>query len=145
MLEALAAHHNIGKTADVRDLIGVLSSHPFTICAVLRVFGQGIEHSKLRRESGSSVVEITDPLLERSQCVALLKSAPVDYVRTAKMHPETMAAFTGFYVDHTEPERARQKVRDKVAGSEGYFRELEEGHEYLCVVNSRTVEGPKEI
>jgi hypothetical protein len=142
LLEALAAHYNIGKRPDVRDVVGVLSSHPFTICAVLRVFGQGIEHSSLRRDSGFGAVHVSGPMLERSQCAALLKSAPVERVRTAKMHAETSSAFTGFYVEHTEPERARQEVCAKVGGSEGYFRELQEGHEYLCVVNSGRVTEP---
>lgn len=139
MLQHLAAHHNIRKGPDVRDVVGVLNAHPFTICAVLRVFGQGIEHSTLRRDSGAGGVDGSVPLLERSQCAALLESAPIEYVRKAKMHAETWSAFTGFFVDHTEPERARQKVCVRVGGSEGYFQQLEEGHEYLCVVNSRHV------
>ncbi|KAH7394999.1 hypothetical protein DE146DRAFT_756880 [Phaeosphaeria sp. MPI-PUGE-AT-0046c] len=142
MLEALAAQHNFRKELDVRDVVGVLSSHPFTICAVLRVFGQGIEHSRLRRDSGSSAVETSGLLLERSQCEALLASAPVEYVRAAKMHADTMSAFTGFYVDHTEPERARKMVSAGLRGSEGYFQVLDEGHEYVCVVNSGAAREP---
>lgn len=140
MLETLAAHHKIGRDPVVRDIFGVLSSHPFTICAVLRVFGQGIEHSRFRRDSDSGAVATSEQLLERPQCLALLKSAPVDRVRTAKVHADAMSAFTGFYIDHTEPEKARKAVCAR--GIEGFFQVLDEGHEYICVVNSVAIGEP---
>ncbi|KAF2871388.1 hypothetical protein BDV95DRAFT_39821 [Massariosphaeria phaeospora] len=140
MLQSLAQHCGFGKT-DKKDCIGVLSSHPFTICAVLRAFGRGIETMPTRRQwtTGPTLSMHAFIPLERRR--SLMQSCPVTYVRAAAEHTELLAANTMFYVDHAEPEWARESVEKRVGKVLSMpwswtFGDLRDGYEYLCVVES---------
>ncbi|KAK0104830.1 hypothetical protein ONS95_005097 [Cadophora gregata] len=108
--------------------VGILSSHPFSISAVARTFGNGIEGIDLD--------------VMRSEARDIMGTCPVTYVREAKLHGALFedgsadgtisCADTQFWVDHHEPEAALQTIKDKgIVWPLGY---LPEGHEYLLFV-----------
>jgi hypothetical protein len=109
-------------------IVGILSSHPAAIRAALRAFGHGLEDVDL---------ETT-----RSTAVGIMASCPVGYVNTAKVHGSLFddtvngscvsSAYTGFYVDHTEPLEALEQVRQE--GHMWPFGELPEGNEFLVLL-----------
>lgn len=98
MLQAFTKHYNIGKTSQ-RDFVGVLSSNPFTLCAVLRVSGRGIEAIP-----SCDDLESISPWI----CEAMMRSSPVDYVSSATITDcvKTLENFyassanTGFNIGH---------------------------------------------
>jgi predicted GNAT family acetyltransferase len=115
--------------------VGILSSHPFAILAVLRVFGSGPEDVDLE--------------MTQQHARAIMESCPVGYVQEAKLRGSLFqgavgavgdgavsCADTGFWVDHEEPLRALEIVRGK--GITWPFGELPDGHEFLVVVKART-------
>ena len=112
--------------------VGILSSHPFAILAVLRVFGSGPEDVNLE--------------MTQQHARAIMESCPVGYVREAKLRGSLFqgavgdgavsCADTGFWVDHEEPLRALEIVRGK--GIIWPFGELPVGHEFLVIVKART-------
>ena len=118
---------------------GILSSHPFAISAVLRVFGRGLED-----------VDLT---MTKHHGRAIIRSSPVKYVRDAKVRgllfedmsdwkeesSTVCAADTEFWVDHTEPEEALKALRDK--GITWPFGDLPEGHEFLVIVEAKAAFG----
>ncbi|KAE9378623.1 hypothetical protein N431DRAFT_396406 [Stipitochalara longipes BDJ] len=121
-------------------MIGVLSSNAFTIAAVLRVFGQGIERVE-------EVVETT-----RRNAGEVMASCPVSYVKTAKLRGSlyesagedrnedggvVSCADTGFWVDHQEPEKALRVLEEK--GVEWPLGKLPEGCEFLVLVEVRKI------
>lgn len=110
--------------------VGILSSHPFAISAVLRVFGSGLEK--------------TDLEVIRQQAQAVMKSCPVEYVSGAGLRgtlfekSETLdnvisCADTKFWVDHKEPLTALDIIKEK--GAIWPFGNLPEGHEFLALVS----------
>jgi hypothetical protein len=138
MLQALVKHYNLGQNPQLRDQVGVLSSHPYTICAVLRVFARG---------SGSLMsmeppLDPTDMPLRGQQCVDILSSSPVEYVCTARVQPYSLSAFTNSFVDHNEPEQALNAIShgmemETMQPWHWYFADLAEGCEYLCILEYR--------
>lgn len=106
------------------DIVGVLSSHPYTICAILRVFGAGIESLQAKSHA----------LLEKSKCQYVLDSSPVEYVRKAKMRNDRLSADTGFYVDHGGLDEVVEMIAEREGVGEWVFGELEEGCEFACVL-----------
>jgi hypothetical protein len=108
MLQALSKTYDIGKNPNHKDFVGVLSPHPYTICAVLHVFGRGIEllpsRPDLERRPGPS-----SPL-RAEKCASLMRKSPVEYVRTARTHPVSLAANTNFVVDHTVCDEAVRTI-----------------------------------
>ena len=112
--------------------VGILSSHPFSISAVARTFGSGIED-----------IDLNAVGLEARDVMA---SCPVTYVRDAKLRgapfedatiDETIScADTQFWVDHGEPDEALSVIKDKgINWPLGY---LPEGHEYLLIVKLKS-------
>jgi hypothetical protein len=101
--------------------IGILSSHPFAIAAVLRVFGGGLERSYYSLERMNSMME----------------SCPVGYVRNAKprfdVNGAVSCADTQFWVDHGEPLDALQTLEGQ--GRIWPFGRLPGGHEFLVLMN----------
>jgi hypothetical protein len=109
--------------------IGILSSHPFAISAVLRVFGSGLEN--------------TDLEVMRQQAPAVMKSCPVEYVRSAGLRGNLFesngsgqgavsCADTNFWVDHQEPLEALEILKEM--GLIWPFGDLPEGNEFLSLV-----------
>lgn len=121
---------------------GILSSHPFAIAAALRAFGGGIEKFSFE--------------LMRIHARSIMASSPVEYVREAQAKGSIFAddgrneegndggdqevhdgvvscADTNFYVDHEEPQRALEAIRQKEAVWP--FGKLPEGHEFLVIVD----------
>jgi len=125
-----SAHRNRGiaklllsKLQEPGCSYGILSSHPFAICAFLRVFGHGIEDFDLT---------------EKRDC-AVMQTCPVEYVAKAKLceeHRRVCCTDTEFWVDHEEPKAALATLREK--GAEWQLGELPEGHEYLALVTTTT-------
>lgn len=117
--------------AQSEDAVGILSSHPFAISAVLRVFGRGLDDVDLE--------------MMKKHAVAVMKSCPVGYVQAAE--PRGMlfsqstdddgalsCADTEFWVDHREPLEALETIRRK--GIVWPLGELPEGHEFLILVKN---------
>jgi hypothetical protein len=119
--------------AEVRDDgdhgVGILSSHPFAISAVLRVFGSGLEKTELE--------------VIRQQASTAMKSCPVEYVRSAGLRGSLFesnangdgavsCADTTFWVDHQEPLEALELIKEK--GLVWPFGNLPEGNEFLALV-----------
>ena len=108
---------------------GLLSSHPFAILAALRAFGRGPEEAE------------NCLAMAREHARAIMASAPVEYVRTAKLRGSVFGsgeqnvvccADTAFWVDHAEPLAALQAVRDK--GVVWPFGDLPDACEFLVLV-----------
>jgi hypothetical protein len=142
MLQALVEHYDIGKKTDRKDFVGVLSSHPFTICAILRVFGRGVEAIPSRPDWVQTPTEYAHAPLQNLRCAPLMAASPVDYVRTAEVHIGSLSADTRFFVDHTVPHEALRALSygmNKQVGEpwQWMFGELREGSEYLCVLEYR--------
>ncbi|KAI9819308.1 MAG: hypothetical protein M1827_007465 [Pycnora praestabilis] len=112
---------------------GILSSHPFAILAVLRVFGRGPEDVNLE--------------MTRDHARSLMASCPVTYVSEAKIRGALFGdevddgsiscADTGFWVDHTEPLEALNVVREK--GITWPLGELPDGCEFLVLIKAKVV------
>jgi hypothetical protein len=111
--------------------VGILSSHPFAILAVLRVFGRGLEDVGLK--------------MTRDQARGVMDSCPVRYVKTAKLNGSLFdaditgpvsCADTGFWVDHQEPMDALKIIEGK--GRVWPLGHLPEGHEFLILVEGET-------
>ncbi|CZT02215.1 uncharacterized protein RAG0_09474 [Rhynchosporium agropyri] len=112
---------------DVYD-VGILSSHPFSISAVARVFGRG--------------VEIVDLDTMKFDAREILASCPVKYVREAELYGalfedspvdgRVSCADTQFWVDHQEPDAALKIIERR--GILWPLGHLPEGHEYLLIV-----------
>jgi hypothetical protein len=138
MLQALALHFDIGRCPEVKDFIGILGSHPYAICAVLRVFGRGVESLP----SGGNKERLTECVylpLRISDCAPRMASSPVDYVRDATIKPDSLSAKTSFFIDHTVPNQALQTLlfgmnKQTRKPWRWYFGDLEEGCEFLCVL-----------
>lgn len=117
---------------------GILSSHPFAILAVLRVFGRGPED-----------VDLT---MTKVHGRAIMDSCPVGYVKAAKLHGSlwdediedgtVSCADTGFFVDHEEPLDALRKVKEK--GVMWSLGELPDGHEFLVLVKAKAIDSVRE-
>ncbi|KAL5115083.1 hypothetical protein ACEQ8H_006998 [Pleosporales sp. CAS-2024a] len=144
MLQTLVQHYKIGRDPRRQDHIGVLSSHPYMISAVLRVFGRGIEALPMRRVEHLSTCDVHIPL-PTDDCVGILFSSPVDYVRHARLLRDSLSAFTEFFVDHSVPDGPDQSLQ-KMCNTMStrfqtpwnwYFGNLDEGCEYLCVLQYR--------
>lgn len=111
---------------------GILSSYPFAILAVLRVFGRGSE-------------EIADLDMAKNHARPLMASCPVSYVKNAKIHGSLFekevkdgsvsCADTKFWVDHTEPLQALATIQKK--GIAWPFGDLPDGHEFLVLVKAK--------
>jgi hypothetical protein len=70
-----------------------------------------------------------------AECLRILKSSPVDYVRNARLNPESesISADTHFFIDHSVPRQALQLTEDMMQ-SRWCFGPLPEGSEYICVL-----------
>jgi hypothetical protein len=96
--------------------------------ATLRAFGLGLEEVNLS--------------IAKTCASGIMKSSPVDYVRTAKFHGSLFddkvsdgtvsCADTNFFVDHAEPDAALDVVLSR--GIEWPFGGLPEGHEFLVFI-----------
>jgi hypothetical protein len=142
MLQALVRHYDIGKSDDSKDFVGVLSSHPFTVCAVLRVFGRGVEAIPSRADWVQTPTEYAYAPLQNLHCAPLMAASPIDYVRTAEVHLGSLSAGTQFFVDHRVPQDALRTLSygmNKQVGEpwQWMFGDLGEGAEYLCVLEYR--------
>jgi hypothetical protein len=113
------------------NYVGILSSHPFALSAVLRVFGNGLEN--------------TDLETTRKHAKDVLESCPVRYVREARTRGRLFendiedgsisCADTQFWVDHREPHDALAVIKEK--GIMWRFGQLPEGHEFLLLVKGQ--------
>jgi hypothetical protein len=126
----------LGTLYQGEHCVGILSSHPFAICAALRIFGSG--------------VEIVKPDLEmtRNEVKGVMESCPVGYVKDSKLHGTlwnagiedevVSCADTGFWVDHEEPRWALRIIGER--GVVWPLGQLPDGHEFLVLVNAKTSE-----
>jgi len=135
-------HYDIGKNDDLKDTVGVLSSHPFTISAVLRVFSRGIEAIPSRADWMQTPTEYAYAPLQTLHCAPLMAASPIEYVRTAELHVGSLSADTQFFVDHTASQEALRALSygmNKQVGEpwQWMFGYLCAGAEYLCVLEYR--------
>jgi hypothetical protein len=135
MLSRLRSHHQIGESLPTADLVGILSSHPFSIRSVLRIFGRGIQSLATSLDRDRIPMNLQHAPRREAECLRILKSSPVDYVRNARLSPESesISADTQFFVDHSVPRQALQLTEDMMH-SRWYFGPLSEGSEYICVL-----------
>ncbi|KAG9194425.1 hypothetical protein G6011_04460 [Alternaria panax] len=136
MLQVLAMHYNVGRSTQ-RDLVGVATSNPYTVCTVLRVFGRGIEVLPSKTEWETNPVRHMP--LPSSACEPIIKAAPVNYIRNVKMLPGKLTANTRFFVDHTAPDEALKRIlysmnKQVTEPWEWLFGHLGPGYEYVCVL-----------
>lgn len=139
MLQTLVKHYDIGRIPQLRDRVGVLSSHPYTICTVLRVFGRGVESLPSIGGSEPLALNASHMPLRGQQCITIVGNSPVEYVRSARVRPDSLSAFTNFMVDHTAPEQALDTIsygmnRQLREPWRWYFGDLGGGCEYLCIL-----------
>jgi hypothetical protein len=143
-----ANHRNQGIAKNLLEVLredgypsgcGILSSHPFTISAVLRGFGRGVED-----------IDLT---MTKHYGRGIMKLSPVKYVREAKVTGSLFegtidgqeenrivcCADTEFWVDHSEPEEALEAMKGK--GIAWPFGDLPEGHEFLVIVEVKAAFG----
>lgn len=109
-------------------IMGILSSHPYAIMAVLRVSGCEFEQVDLQ--------------MAKDHGHAIMKSCPVPYVHNAVLRgslfeenaPQGVVscAHTSFFVDHTEPLHALQTL--EIAGIIWPFGTLPDGHEFALII-----------
>jgi hypothetical protein len=142
MLQTIVKHYNIGKTSQHQDRVGLLSSHPFTICAVLRVFGRGVESLPSMSDRVSQLSESAHVPIPISQCVDMLGASPVEYVHSARPSTRSLSACTKSFVDHIEPDAALRILSNATNKRvqepwHWYFGDLDAGYEYLCVLDYR--------
>ncbi|CAI9625322.1 unnamed protein product [Alternaria burnsii] len=133
----LAMHYDVGRSTR-RDLVGVASSNPYTICTLLRVFGRGIEVLPSKPDWEENPVRHTP--LPISACEPIVKAAPVNYIRDAKLLPGTLTVNTRFFIDHAAPDEALTRIvysmnKQLVEPWEWLFGHLEPGCEYLCILD----------
>jgi hypothetical protein len=146
MLRKLKTYHNIGREPLRRDFVGVLSSHPFTIRAALRIFSRGIQGLDTSSVWDGKPLNVPHAPLRAAQCLPILESSPVAYVRSAQMNSmsEALSANTRFFIDHTVPRKALQLIAEEMhqytrKSWRWYFGPLQEGFEYICVLQYRYV------
>ncbi|KAL2067022.1 hypothetical protein VTL71DRAFT_1446 [Oculimacula yallundae] len=120
--------------------VGILSSHPFSIAAVARVWGTGLQDINFQ--------------YMRAEAKKVMATCPVTYVREAKLRGNLFedgeadgaicCADTQFWVDHQEPDIAHFLLKRN--GISWPLGELPEGHEYLLMatVNDTKKEEVKE-
>jgi hypothetical protein len=137
MLQALTMHCDIGRIEDQTDFVGVASSQPYAICAMLRVFAHGIESlpSKLDWDANGSP-HLPLPI---SRCADLIEDAPVGYVREGVPSAKALTIDTTFLADHTVSDLALQRIIFSMNKQierpwMWLFGELAPGHEYLCIL-----------
>ena len=122
--------------------IGVIGVHPYTVCAVLRVFGRGIEHLPSKPDWVKMSAEHLHTPFSTPRCALLMKTAPVKYLNTAIVFPGTLIARTNFYLDFRVARQALERLaysmNKQVAEPwEWLFGSLEQGCEYVCVLDYR--------
>jgi hypothetical protein len=137
MLQVLAVHYDIGRSTQ-RDLVGIVTPNPYSLCAILRVFGRGIEVLPSKPDWEKHRVRHTP--LPSSACEPIISGAPVNYVRDAKLSSGKLIANTGFFADHAVAEEALKRIihsmNQQVVGPwEWLFGCLEPGYEYICILD----------
>jgi len=110
---------------------GILSSHPFAILAVLRVYGGGPDNVNLK--------------MMKLHARKVMDSCPVGYVKEAKLRGtlfggddedgSVSCADTRFWVDHEEPLEALRILRER--GTVWQFGDLLDGHEFIVLVKGK--------
>lgn len=88
----------------------------------------------------------------KNHAADIMEASPVDYIRGAKLRGNlfepsdsvtdgTVSCIdTSFYVDHTEPLEALERVRE---GHDWPLGELMEGHEFLLILEAKRGPRPK--
>ncbi|EOA87118.1 uncharacterized protein SETTUDRAFT_19634 [Exserohilum turcica Et28A] len=142
MLRALTMHFDIGRLPYQRDFVGVTTPNPYTICTVLRVFGRGIDALPSKPDWEKSLRQMPHTPLRYLKCAPIVHAAPIEYVRTARVIPNTLVANTEFFIDHADVEHALRRVvygmnRQIQEPWEWLFGVLTQGCEYVCVLEYR--------
>lgn len=140
MLQALVLHYNIGKVPNQKDFVGALTPNPYTLSAVLRVFGRGIEALPSKPDWEANDSGYPNVPLPVRTCAAILASSPFEILRRPKMGFRTLTMRTDLYADLTESKQARQRIvfaMNKLVDEpwEWLFGHLADGYEYLCVLD----------
>jgi hypothetical protein len=143
MLKIIANLIHRLKEPKHKDFVGVLSPNPLTVCAILRVFGRGIEAIPSRADwERNPTAYPHEPLQSHEARWLMGVSCPVDHVFRAISDLVTLTARTNLYVDHTESHKALERINHSMNKQvrepwEWLFGSLADGHEYLCVMDYR--------
>lgn len=130
-------HFDIGRSTQ-RDLVGIATANPYSLCTILRVFGRGIEFLPSKPEWDKRRIRHT-PLLS-SACEPIIGAAPVSYIRDAKLSRGQLIVNTRLFVDHAKSEEAMKRIihsmNQQMSGPwEWLFGCLEPGYEYVCILD----------
>jgi hypothetical protein len=143
MLKTIASLIQEMKEPEYKNFVGVLSPSPLVVCAVLRVFGRGIEAIPSRADWERNPTAYPHAPLQSHEARWLMGvSCPVDHVFKATPDTSTLTAKTNLCVDHTESHRALQRINHSMNKQvrepwEWLFGPLADEHEYLCVMEYR--------
>ncbi|KAF2024564.1 hypothetical protein EK21DRAFT_78419, partial [Setomelanomma holmii] len=142
MLRAYVNYCTLGGNSHGRNLVGVLSPHPHTICAVLRVFGRGIEVLPSKPEWERRPFDYPHAPLRGSICRSIMQASPIGRIRDANIDVSGASAYTKLHVDTTlaieELEKIRYSMNKQMrAPWEWLFGDLADGCEYLCILEYR--------
>ncbi|TGO19076.1 hypothetical protein BTUL_0006g01120 [Botrytis tulipae] len=124
------AKRMLGHLKGEEEMVGILSSHPFALMAVLRVWGRGVEDVDRDLEMMKGTVK------------EVMEGCPVGYVKEARLRGSLFGeggggavacADTQFWADHEEPLEALRRVEEKVWP----FGELPDGCEFVALVDAK--------
>ncbi|KAF7947112.1 uncharacterized protein EAE97_004361 [Botrytis byssoidea] len=125
------AKRMLGHLKGEEEMVGIFSSHPFALMAVLRVWGRGVEDVDRDLEMMKGTVK------------GVMEGCPVGYVKEAKLRGSLFGegggravacADTQFWVDHEEPLEALRRVEEK--GLVWPCGELPDGCEFVALVDA---------
>jgi hypothetical protein len=115
MMSQLWYDLKIGQDPQIKDIVGILSVHPFAIRATLRIFGKGIISLDTGLRWDGKPIDVPHAPLPVSDCIPIMKSSPVAYVRDAQMTSTMdLVAYTSLFIDHREQEQALQDTTDEM-------------------------------
>jgi hypothetical protein len=141
MMSTLYFDLEIGQDPEIKDVVGILSANPYAIRAALRIFGRGIQSLDTSLQWDGKPIKVPHAPLPVSDCVPIMKSSPIRYVRDAQMISTLdLVADTRLFMDHREQERILQCTTDEMIRTtrrswRWYFGGyLPEGCEYVCVL-----------
>jgi hypothetical protein len=139
MLKTLAKHISHEKGSE-REIVGLLSPNPLAVCAVLRVFGRGIEAIPSRADWIRNPSAYPHAPLQSYEAKWLMGIAcPIDHISKAALDPVTLTAQTRLYTEQYESHHILKGIKFSMNKQvrepwEWMFGDLKEGFEYLCVM-----------
>lgn len=111
-----------------------MSSHPAACMAATKSFTSCLQNPYVELDFIAAHAE------------EVIKSSPIEYIRDAKLHgkivgdknsPMVCGVDTGFFVDHTEPNKVLREIQEDGGDSGWKLGELLEGHEFFLLLRPK--------